>query len=934
MDNVSFTRSPDINETQQEQDVSTLQSGLQEPVTQEMPEEQYAGLKTWATRKIIAKTATDAQPEKQLSDMLLRYGVDPIRPEEIAQDVAKQVDEVKPVVAQPKISERKEALNLAKSDIDDFDTTDTYQMNFDTIEEPDDVRAVIAAMADGNAMNIDEARRGVVADEQLRGLADSLGGEPEFIRKVLEREEGGMLSPEEMLATRQVLEQSAVKLKELSDLILTPEGNSEMNRARFARQFHFHNTFQASFMGARAEYGRGMRAIGIPTGSNDQLVAENISAQAVQMNRNINIDNIAASISAAGDVRGITGAVQAADPNAWNKTWDSLYEVFINGILSGASTHIVNTIGSGLRIGVDAVDVKLASMMGGFGADEFDKIGGNEYLAKLFAETSGFREMWDVSWKAMKTGEPYQGLQKADYLDHRAISSDNYKIDPNSFAGGFIDFSGKVLRAPTERLMGGSDAFMKKMAERGSIAQLAYRRVNALAEQHNWPTEKANEELTKLIKNPTEEMREQALNESLEMTFQNPLGKTGQEFQRWVQKTPMMRWVFPFVKTPANLLKQGYMERTPIGILIQRHQHDVFKGGARGQMARSKMLTGTALAFTTYQMALSGKITGSDPTDRDVRTARRESGWRPRSFVFDTPRGKEYVSYDRFEPFSYIIGAVADVAEYNEVTKYTQLGEDDEAKIDRMIDAAVVAMAENTLNKTFMTGMRDMMNVWTDPKRYGKRYIQNQMNAMTPFSGARKNIKRTVDDEVKKADTIGEYLYDQWNVIGSDLPTTVDSFGKKVSYDRVMSPWTFKEETRSKARREVMRLAETTKSAAVPNMSPMISGVKLNNKEYVRVKTYSRKDQVIGGKNFMQAITDAVNSPAYNELIDDDKVNMLRMITQRYDEAAKIKARVSDVKLYNRTIQKDLLRPAKYRAKIFGISEEEALIQLKEQYNK
>lgn len=931
MENISYT--PDINVTQQEQDVQAMQTGMEQPVTQELPEEQFAaGLKTWAARKIIKETATDAQPEKQLSDMLLRYGVDPIRPEEVAQDVTKQIDE--PLVAQPKISERKEALNLAKSDIDDFDTTDTYQMNFETIEEPDDVRAVIAAMADGNAMNIDEARRGIVADEQLRGLADSLGGDPEFIRKVLEREEGGMLSPEEMLATRQVLEQSAVKLKEMADTILTPEGNSEMNRAKFARQFHFHNTFQASFMGARAEYGRGMRAIGIPTGSNDQLVAENISAQAVQMNRNINIDNIAASISTAGDVRGITAAVQAADPSSWGKAWDSLYEVFINGILSGASTHIVNTSGSILRVGVDLIDTKVASLMGGFGADDFDKIGGDEYKAKLFAQISGFKEMWKVSWDAMKTGDPYQGLQKADYIDHRAITAENYNVDPESFMGGFIDFSGKVLRAPTERLMGGTDAFMKKMAERGAIAQLAYRRVNALAKEKNWSDEKALDELAKLIKNPTEEMREQALNESLDMTFQTPLGKTGQKIQKNVHEIPGLRWVFPFVKTPVNLLKQAYMERTPIGLISKKYREDIMAGGARGQMARAKMATGTALATTVYMMALDGKITGSDPTDKDVRTARHEAGWRPRSFIIETPRGKEYISYDRFEPFSYMIGAAADIAAYNEVTQYTQLGEDDEAKFDRMADAVILSFAENTLNKTFMTGMRDMMNVWTDPGRYGSRYLKNQLNAMTPFSGARKNIKRTIDDEVKGSDTIGEYLQDQWNVLGSDMPTTVDSFGKEVKYDRVLSPWTYKEETRSKARREVARLAETTKMAAVPNMSRKVSGVELTNKEYVKIKVYSRKEQVIGGKTFIQAITERINAPEYNELIDDHKVEQLRRITLKYDEAAKNHARATDKKLLNRVMNKDLIMPAKYISKMQGISEEQAYEELKQKYNK
>ena len=456
-----------------------------------------------------------------------------------------------------------------------------------------------------------------------------------------------------------------------------------------------------------------------------------------------------------------------------------------------------------------------------------------------------------------------------------------------------------------------------------------------MSRQQKWGAEKTQEYFQNLVSNPTEEMIDIAKQDGMVMTFQEPLGATGQKFVKNLQDVPTARWIFPFVKTPVNLLKQSYMERTPIGLLSKQYRDDVFAGGARGQMARSKMITGTGLLYSAYQMAQNGILTGSDPTDPDVRRQRREAGWRPRSIVVDTPMGKQYISYDRMEPFSYIVGASVDIAEYMEATKYTVLGEEEEAVMDRMIDGAIVAAAENTLNKTFMTGMRDLMNVWSEPKRYASRYARRQADAMLPFSGARRNIKRTIDDtKYAQADEIGEYLTEQWSLLSSNMPKTVDNFGNEQKFDKVLSPWATSRETRSSVSREVERLAISTRMSGIPMFPKRLSGVKLDNVQYNEIKKYSRKEQELAGKNYIDTLSELMESSTYEDLIDDDKVQQIKNITIRFDQAALAKARENNVKLYNKTIQKDLIRPAKYKAKQEGMSESDALIELKDYYNK
>lgn len=945
------------------QEAQGMEQQLQtQDVTQEMPQDQLAmagagkvvdELTAWASRKIIGSAKTKDK-SKKLQDMLKEYGVEdqviePVNPtkkppiqktvNEVSDEVNRPVDgltteiEEKPTIAPKKISEESEAQGLGKSKLSDFDTTDSWQMNFDTIETEDEIKSVIAHMAEKNKTQIEEARRGVVSDEQLKGLADDLGQTPEFIQNMLDRKEGEVFNAESVLASRQVLEQSAVKLKGLADKVAS--GNaSEKEKFAFSRQFQFHEEFMAQFMGMRAEFGRGLRAFGVPQTTND-IELDRMMEVMTQVDRKMDINSLANNISMLESSKAINMNVQSQTMNKIRLGFDTVYEVYINSILSGFKTHYINAAGSVLRMGADMVDTKVAAYMGHWDSPAEDIILKDEWKAGLFADLTGFSESFKVASQVAKTGEPYQGIQKLDNLDMKMLTAENYGVNPDSFLGGSINFIGEVMRSPTERLMGGTDAFFKKMSERSKIARLAYREANAISQRNGLDQEQTLSLLNNLIENPTEAMRREATEHSMEMTFQTPLGDLGQKFQKVVnhKNAPGLRYLMPFIKTPTNLMKQGFLERTPAGFLFEKYRSELMEGGAKGQMARSKMATGTAIATTFYMMAKNGTITGSEPQDREVANARKDAGWRPMSWVVENELGeKEYISYKRLEPFSYIFGVMADMHENLEESQFSFIGEEEDAKLERLLTATTIAMAENTLDRTFMTGVRDFMNAASDPGRYGKRWWKNKINSHVPFAGLRRDLSRIGDDTIRSSDTIWEYIKANTPLLKADLPASLNSLGQEIKYDAVLNPWPKVTETDNIVLKEAKELAEKTRRSAISKPSNKIGGIELNAKEYHDYVKLSRSDLKADGRNFEETLEYVMFTDSYDKAIDDDKVEMLRNVANKFDSAARLKFMSEEQSVFEKVQTRKLHRAAKYKAKEEGIEDEEALDMLKDEY--
>ncbi len=768
--------------------------------------------------------------------------------------------------------------------------SDSHQLNFQTMPDTD-VTKIVASMADVIASKVDDQRRGKMADEALYEMADILRADPAFMEKVLKMEPGTALAPEEVLAAKQMMyllgEDIGTMARKFPDM-----GDAE--RAEFQERIGTWEAMYSNFMGGRAESGRALRAHGVdPKVGDAAFDIENMAMALAQSQNGVSLEGRAVALSMADDIRGAARIIEATGPNKLQKTFDVAYEVFINGILSGIKTHIVNFTGSSIRTGAHVFDTAVGGLFGGGSNNAAEVIARDEWQAQLFGLTTAWREAFTVAGKTMKSAEKYGDVDKLDSQFHDpAITSENLG------GGKAVDMIGSIIRSPTERLMGGTDAFNKYIAEEMSIAGQAWSRTRFQQRNLNLTDDEAEAVLQDLIMNPTEEMKTRAKEDGKIMTFQEDLGPWGKKGQEWIGENRAAKLVVPFFKTPANLLKQGFLERTPLAGFTKTFKEDMQAGGRRRQLALSKMTTGTMMGVGLTTMATQGMITGHYSKDPNIRKAQQEAGWEPMSFVIRDEKGKPtYIPMDRMEPFSYIFGMAADLGALMQDGQMRDLTAEEMDIYTELASTLVVAVGENTINKTFMTGVRQVMDAFTKGGGYAERWVQNTTNAFTPFSGARRNFEQLVKQNRTMEAGVRDYWKERMLVLDSNSAEIVDSLGRTVPLKHRFIPWDFVSPEKSPTALELLRIAKETGRSAIPGTPKKLDGVELTPKQQNRFMKLART------KEFREIMRSAISSKEYKSLYVEDQISYLREITKKFDANAKAMLMQEDKGLMRKVVK-------------------------------
>jgi hypothetical protein len=207
-------------------------------------------------------------------------------------------------------------------------------------------------------------------------------------------------------------------------------------------------------------------------------------------------------------------------------------------------------------------------------------------------------------------------------------------------------------------------------------------------------------------------------------TFQADLGPVGKSIQG-LARHPLMAIFLPFVKTPANILKETVL-RTPGALLYTEFRKNMKALAAGGEGAGkaaeelAKPLIGTIIAMAAAAAANEDLITGGGPADPKLQEVKRRTGWEPYSLHFNG----QYVSYQRFEPISSILGMAADLAEA------VKAGETVTAK--QQVKKLVGSVTDNLTSKTFLSGLEGLFTFWHDPVRYGERFVKQLEGSLVP----------------------------------------------------------------------------------------------------------------------------------------------------------------------------------------------------------
>jgi hypothetical protein len=525
------------------------------------------------------------------------------------------------------------------------------------------------------------------------------------------------------------------------------------------------------------------------------------------------LDDFIKRVNQAGTVDQVLGVTRAEYRATW---WDKWYEYWINGLLSGPTTHSVNITSNGLY----RVLEEAAAAVGAATSRDYSLRQVAARIAALpHAATIGLRN----GVTAFQTEEGViDPRDKIEAAKQRAI-------------GGTL---GRIVRLPG-RLLRAEDEFFKSIGYYAELADIAMG--EALRTNPADPMAEFHRLMGDVMNRP--DWIKRARDAAARGTFTQPLGQLGNLGTYYLNKSKIGRMIVPFVRTPTNILKTA-IDYTPAAPLRQEVRDALSAGGRDAALARGRMIVGSGLMLATLSLAAQGLLSGAGPDDDGERALLMRTGWQPYSVKI----GDQWVKYNRLEPAGMVLGMAAD---FYELAGYMAAGE-----LEKIPAMMVTALALNLGDKTFLRGVTDFAQAYADPDRYLASWAQNMAASAMPASVLMGQVARQGDPFTRQARTLMDRVRER-------LPSEREALAKRIDIggDPIMQTQTIGVPTAVSQQRSDP-LAETMLRLGISHRPPQrrIQNVELNDQEYESYAT------AIGQARW-QVLTPLAQSPQFRAVM-------------------------------------------------------------------
>ena len=227
-------------------------------------------------------------------------------------------------------------------------------------------------------------------------------------------------------------------------------------------------------------------------------------------------------------------------------------------------------------------------------------------------------------------------------------------------------------------------------------------------------------------------------------TFTNDAGKAAELAQAMTSAVPLLKFVFPFVRTPINILKFSFdraafaapemsrniLARMPDMPMLKQTQQDIRrkldsrdpleKSRAIGKMTTSAMINATLLYMVYANRDL---LTGGGPADRNELKTLEQTGWQKYSFRV----GDKYFSFSGLDPIGTHFGVLVDLVE-----QLDNGNELDTTLAEQVFSAATISMTRNLTEKSYLAGLTLLSDALSDPENRMEKLVQNFAAGFVP----------------------------------------------------------------------------------------------------------------------------------------------------------------------------------------------------------
>lgn len=363
---------------------------------------------------------------------------------------------------------------------------------------------------------------------------------------------------------------------------------------------------------------------------------------------------------------------------------DKVFEYWSNAILSGPLTHIANVTGNTVSLAVEyGIQQPLEMVLGSVA-------GGGRSLAEGRAlYGSVFR---GVVRGARNAAEAFRTEQRALGEAGDPLAPD--RLEARVAIGGL---TGRAVRIPY-RFLRAADEFYRGLIGEMEAAATAH----GIARREGLSGEALEERMTALLEDGESAAWQSASDRADLLTFQEELGRFGRIVLEARRKIPGLRYIVPFVTTPANIFKTA-LRKSPAGAvrslyLLSRRElsrDEAIRAGAE-QLIGLGVVTLLAQGIGGGPDEEEPWITGTVPF-RGSRKGERDLSERTAPPLSVRIGGKWY-GYGRLEPLATWLGITVDGLRG---VKEAREGKEPDA----VIGDAVKRFAGQLEDKTFLDGI-------------------------------------------------------------------------------------------------------------------------------------------------------------------------------------------------------------------------------------
>jgi hypothetical protein len=447
--------------------------------------------------------------------------------------------------------------------------------------------------------------------------------------------------------------------------------------------------------------------------------------------------------------------INAVAKTRYQRTVEVFNSLYINSLLSGVFTQALN-----IKSGMYEAFIRPLEIVGG-GLARADlrsiRLGFAQYRGMMLS----FGDTMKAVGLALRQGDaildPLQrtqdNLQVVGGKAVRPISGSNLGFE--GAAGTIADYIGIVLELPSRLLMTG-DELLKQMNYRGRLYTNALD--NTMERGLSIYSKEGKDNIKKIFdegfdKNGHANIKDNPINQDALQyarvsTYTNTLKNgtyldLGSKIQTFLNTAPEFRFLAPFIRTPTNLWRH-FGNRVPGLGLFTKQNRDLWNSGDRRARAEvlGRQFLGMAAVMYGFSLATERvedengnsypKITGNGPSDFRIKKQWLQLGWQPYSIAQKNEDGTvTYKQYNRMDPRFFPLGIVADIIE--------NVGNLNDQQKEDVFTSSVLTVMKNLTNKTYLRGISDLLEVMSDPtENKVSRFFGNVAGNYIPFASLRR----------------------------------------------------------------------------------------------------------------------------------------------------------------------------------------------------